>query len=117
MNTNTKIGVLALLSIILLFVLSFWITLLPQSTDNSLRFGILTLLPPLVAIILAFVTKQTLLSLFLGVFVGEFMLNVRDVNVITTAVNAFLQLCGEVITSMSDPWNAAIILQCLLIGV
>ncbi|WP_323737535.1 Na+/H+ antiporter NhaC family protein (plasmid) [Methanosphaera sp. ISO3-F5] len=116
MNTNTKIGVMALLSIILLFVLSFWITLLPQNTDNSLRFGILTLLPPLVAIILAFVTKQTLLSLFLGVFVGEFMLNVRDVNVITTAVNAFLQLCGEVITSMSDPWNAAIILQCLLIG-
>ncbi len=116
MNDNMKLGLVTAISIILLFVLSLWITSLPANSDNAIRFGILTLLPPLVAIGLAFITKETVLSLFVGVFVGEFMLNVNDVNIITTAINAFLALGGQVIACMADPWNAGIILQCLLIG-
>ncbi len=111
-----KIGVIAAVSIIALFVLSLLITSSPADADNSIRFGILTLLPPLVAIALAFITKETVLSLFIGVFVGEFMLAVNDLNIITTAINAFLQLGSDIIGCMADPWNAGIVLQCLLIG-
>ena len=116
MNDNMKLGLVTAISIILLFVLSLWITSLQANSNNAIRFGILTLLPPLVAIGLAFITKETVLSLFVGVFVGEFMLNVNDINIITTAINAFLALGGQVIACMADPWNAGIILQCLLIG-
>ena len=111
-----KIGLITAISIIALFVLSLWISQTPSDAENSVRFGILTLLPPLVAIALAFITKETVLSLFVGVFVGEFMLCVNDVNIISTAVNAFLNLGSQVISCMADPWNAGIILQCLLIG-
>ena len=116
MNENMKLGLVTAISIIALFVLSLWITSLPENSDNAVRFGILTLLPPLVAIGLAFITKETVLSLFIGVFVGEFMLNVNDLNIISTAVNAFLDLGAQIISCMADPWNAGIILQCLLIG-
>ena len=116
MNDNMKLGLIAAISIIFLFVLSLWITSLPENSDNAIRFGILTLLPPLVAIGLAFITKETVLSLFIGVFVGEFMLNINDLNIISTSINAFLDLGSQVISCMADPWNAGIILQCLLIG-
>ncbi len=111
-----KIGIIVAVSLIALFALSLWISSLPANENNAVRFGILTLLPPLVAIGLAFITKETILSLFLGVFVGEFMLCVNDLNIISTIINAFLQLGSQVISCMADPWNAGIILQCLLIG-
>lgn len=116
MERNIKIGIIAAVSIIALFVLSLLISSSPADADNSVRFGILTLLPPLVAIALAFITKETILSLFIGVFVGEFMLCVNDLNIVSTAVNAFLQLGTDIIGCMADPWNAGIVLQCLLIG-
>ena len=116
MDRNMKIGVIAAVSIIALFVLSLLISSSPAGDDNAVRFGILTLLPPLVAIALAFITKETILSLFIGVFVGEFMLCVNDLNIVSTAISAFLQLGSDVIACMADPWNAGIVLQCLLIG-
>ena len=116
MKNNIKLGLIAAISIIALFVLSLWISSAPADADNSVRFGVLTLLPPLVAIALAFITKETILSLFVGVFVGEFMLCVNDMNIVSTLVNAFLNMGTQIIACMSDPWNAGIILQCLLIG-
>ena len=116
MNNNMKIGVVTAISVIALFVLSLIITQAPAGDDNAVRFGVLTLLPPLVAIALAFITKETILSLFVGVFIGEFMLCVTDLNIVSSAINAFLAIGNQVITSMADPWNAGIILQCLLIG-
>ncbi len=69
MNNNMKIGIVTAVSVICLFVLSLIITQAPAGDDNAVRFGVLTLLPPLVAIALAFITKETILSLFVGVFV------------------------------------------------
>ena len=115
-NDNMKLGLITAFSVIALFVLSLLITQAPASDDNAVRFGVLTLLPPLVAIILAFITKETILSLFIGVFVGEFMVSVNNLNIIESAINAFLALGNQVIGCMADPWNAGIVLQCLLIG-
>ena len=115
-DRNLKIGLIVAISIIALFVLSLLITNAPAGDDNAVRFGILTLLPPLVAIALAFITKETILSLFIGVFVGEFMVSVNDLNIVSSAINAFLAMGSQIISCMADPWNAGIILQCLLIG-
>ena len=115
-DRNLKIGLIVAISIIALFVLSLLITNAPAGDDNAVRFGILTLLPPLVAIALAFITKETILSLFIGVFVGEFMVSVNDLNIVSSVINAFLAMGSQIISCMADPWNAGIILQCLLIG-
>ncbi|MBR5504364.1 MAG: Na+/H+ antiporter NhaC family protein [Methanobrevibacter sp.] len=116
MDSNVKTGLIVAISIIFLFVLSLFITSAPTGVDNSVRFGILTLLPPIIAIALAFITKETILSLFIGVFVGEFMVSVNDLNIVSSAINAFLAMGSQIISCMADPWNAGIILQCLLIG-
>ncbi|CCO25110.1 Na+/H+ antiporter NhaC family protein [Maridesulfovibrio hydrothermalis] len=83
---------------------------------NAEKFGMLTLIPPLVAIVLAFMTKNVILSLLLGVFSGAFMLETKGFNVYNGFVDGFLRLSNEILSSLADPWNAGIVLQCLAIG-
>lgn len=82
-----------------------------SAEDNSVNFGILSLLPPLLAIALAFITKQVLLSLFLGVFVGALLLNGGN------PFYAFLRTLDQyLLGSAADSWNAAILIFTLSIG-
>lgn len=83
---------------------------------NSDRFGILTLIPPLVAIVLAFITKNVVISLFLGTLSGCFMVQLSGHNVIGAIVFSFINFVELVLNSLADPWNAGIILQVLVIG-
>jgi len=111
-----KTAIVAVVTIIALFVISIIINHAPEKAEKQDRYGLLTLLPPLVAIVLAFITKATVLSLFIGVFVGEFMVSVKNLNILSSFVNAFLAMGNQIITKMADQWNAGIVLQCLLIG-
>ena len=45
------------------------------AVSNADRFGLFTLIPPIVAIVLAFITKNVVISLFIGVLSGGFILN------------------------------------------
>lgn len=83
---------------------------------NSIRLGVLTLLPPVVAIVLAFITKNVVISLFLGVLVGCFLLNLNGFNIFMALFYSFLDLVRYILNSLADPWNSGIILQCLTIG-
>ena len=75
------------------------------------HFGLISLIPPLLAIILSWVTKNVLISLFLGVFSGALILN--DYNIIT----GFLRtLDNYVLNSLADGWNASIIILILALG-
>lgn len=77
---------------------------------------ILTLLPPVVAILLAFVTKNVLFSLFVGVLTGTFLLNFNSHGFFLSFFYAFIDLVDKLLSSLADPWNAGVILQCLAIG-
>lgn len=83
---------------------------------NADKFGLWTLLPPLIAIILAFITKNVVLSLFIGVFSGTFLLELTGHNVFYALSHGFLDIVNQVLGSLADPWNAGIILQCMTIG-
>ncbi|MDU4862890.1 MAG: Na+/H+ antiporter NhaC family protein [Terrisporobacter othiniensis] len=83
---------------------------------NAQKYGILTLLPPLVAIILAFITKNVIVSLVIGVMSGGFLLNLNGINVFSALFNSFLDLIDRAVGALADPWNAGIILQVLAIG-
>ncbi|MEF2145668.1 MAG: Na+/H+ antiporter NhaC family protein [Desulfovibrionaceae bacterium] len=83
---------------------------------NAEIYGFWTLVPPLVAISLAFITKNVILSLFIGVFSGTFMLEAKGFEIYNGFVHGFLRLTGEILSSLADPWNAGIVLQCLAIG-
>ena len=89
---------------------------LDPSVANANKFGMLTLLPPLVAIVLAFITKNVIVSLVVGVMTGGFLLNLDNINVFSALFNSFLDLVDRAVGSLADPWNAGIILQVLAIG-
>ena len=86
------------------------------ATVNAEKFGVLTILPPLVAIVLAFATKNVIVSLVLGVMSGGFLLNLNGMNVFSALFSSFLDLVDRAIAALADPWNAGIILQFLAIG-
>ncbi|MCK5520349.1 MAG: Na+/H+ antiporter NhaC family protein [Candidatus Marinimicrobia bacterium] len=86
------------------------------SSDGQIEFGVLTLLPPLVAITLAFLTKNVLISLFLGVFSGSFILAWADVGPWKAILFAFIHFTETAQSVIANPWNAGIILQTLTIG-
>ena len=84
--------------------------------NNAANFGIFTIIPPLVAIVLAFITKNVVISLFIGALAGCFMLQLNDYNVFGALIHSFLDFVQRALNSLADPWNAGIVLQVLIIG-
>ena len=86
------------------------------AVSNADRFGLFTLIPPIVAIVLVFITKNVVISLFIGVLSGGFILNLTGFNVFGALTQAFLDFIDRALNSLADPWNAGIIMQVLVIG-
>ena len=86
------------------------------AAENAAKFGIWTLIPPLVAISLAFITKNVIISLVIGIMSGGFILNITGNNPFMALFYSFLDLIERAVGSLADPWNAGIILQVLAIG-
>lgn len=79
--------------------------------------GAVTLIPPLVAIILAFITKNVVMSLFFGIFSGTIIAQYAGgANLLTGLIYGFTDIVDYILESLADPWNAGIILQVLVIG-
>ena len=83
---------------------------------NADKFGFITLLPPLISIVLAFITKNVVTSLFVGVLSGSIILQFSGFNILGTLVGAFSDFVERMLGVLSDSWNAGIMLQCLTIG-
>ena len=92
------------------------IFLFADAKENSAMYGALTLLPPLVAIVLAFITRNVIFSLFMGIFTGTFMVNISGENIFYAFFGAFVDMSSKMVGSLADSWNAGIVLQVLTIG-
>ena len=96
------------------------------SARNVEIYGVVTLLPPFVAIFLAYITKNVLLSLFVGVFSGTFLLSlsknvilaneISGSSIFNAATESFSSIIHHILGSMADSTNAGIILQIFCIG-
>ena len=74
------------------------------------NFGALGLIPPLLAIALAFFTKDAVLSLFVGVLSGTMIVNSGNLgSSLLDVSNLFAKILG-------DAWNVRIFLFCALLG-
>ena len=76
------------------------------------HFGFLSLLPPLIAITLAIITKEVLLSLFIGILAGGFILTGY------APVDTMIRVFEIIQKSVADPelWNIKVILVVVLLG-
>ncbi len=113
---------LLLLSIVFTLLLSVSVYA-NDGGESTQTLGFVTLLPPLIAIALAFITKNVVMSLFLGAISGTFILAITTnestniiVAIFSSFLAAFLDLIDKILNSLADPWNAGIILQVLAIG-
>jgi Na+/H+ antiporter NhaC len=79
--------------------------------SGALNFGVWSLLPALLAIVLAFVTRQVVLSLFLGALVGVVMLEGGNV------LGAFLTLLSKyLVGALTDSFHAGILIFLAVLG-
>ncbi|WP_195946283.1 Na+/H+ antiporter NhaC family protein [Paraclostridium bifermentans] len=114
-NKKYFVVLLTLVLVVLATPISF-----AQETDiafqNASKFKFLTLIPPLVSILLAFITKNVVISLFIGILSGSFLLSLNSTNFILALPQSFIDFIYRALNSLADPWNAGIILQVLAIG-
>ena len=83
------------------------------------------LVPPIVAIVLALITKETFSSLFVGIFVGAVLLAVQSGDLVNILNYMILGEVGEgddavgvgFINAISDPWNAGIFIFLVMLGI
>lgn len=76
-----------------------------------MEYGILSLLPPIFAITVAIITRQTFLSLFIGVWLGATIISGWN-----PLVGFTYTISDTVIPSIADPWNAGLLLLVTLAG-
>ena len=110
-----KVLLLTMLMLVFSTTIAFASEIEPAAV-NADKFGIWTLIPPLVAIVLAFITKNVVISLFIGILSGSFLVSLAGHNVFGAFIQAFLDFVNRALNSLADPWNAGIVLQVLAIG-
>lgn len=83
-----------------------------------------SLVPPIVAIVLALITKETFSSLFVGILVGALLLaSFNPVDTLNYVIGGtYIDAAGEevgvgFIHAISDPWNAGIFIFLVMLGI
>ncbi|WP_449186673.1 Na+/H+ antiporter NhaC family protein [Zhurongbacter thermophilus] len=107
---------------IMLLALPFW----AYAADASSKFsyGFWALLPPTIAIVLAFTTHRPIISLFIGIWVGQYIyeglpkLMGGDVwgGILATVTSLFHLFSERIINLLADPWYTGIIIFTILLG-
>ena len=78
---------------------------------EAVDYGILCLIPPIVTVALALITKQTILSLLLGVWVGSTIINGWN------PISGFVKIFPDfMIPSLGNEYNAGLVLLVTLAG-
>lgn len=105
-----------LLTLIMLIMASTAVFAADVAEVNAEKLGLWTILPPIIAIALAFITKNVVISLFIGTLSGCFLLQIIGSNPFMAIIQAFLDFVQRALNSLADPWNAGIVLQVMVIG-
>lgn len=108
---SKKLRITVKIIMVLAFIALFAIPALADGEGTKMEFGILSLLPPLLAILLAFITKQVIISLLLGIFVGAVML--ENWNIFYGFLRTFDKY---LLGAIADKWHAGILIFTLSIG-
>ena len=103
-----------ILMIVTIALMVFSLFFVNNTSGVDYTFAAWSLLPPLVAILLAFVTRQVFLSLFLGVFIGTSLL--VGGNFFVKVIKGYMGVFTTVIGSVSDGFHAGILIFTLTIG-
>lgn len=83
---------------------------------NGYLLGLATLIAPAITLLLAFLTKNVILSLFLGVLNGAWTSALLGGNILIAIRDAYLNTVDGCVATVADSWDAGIIMQVMVIG-
>ena len=113
------IAIVLTLAAFLIPVICGYFGSMPEGGDAeafAALYGVWTLIPPLLALLLAFLTRNVILSLFLGVLSGTWMIALVSGDLLGSITGAFFNSTDYFIGTLADRWDAGIIMQVLVIG-
>lgn len=113
------IAIILTLAAFLIPVICGYFGAMPEGGDSeafAALYGVWTLIPPLLALLLAFLTRNVILSLFLGVLSGTWMVALVSGDLLESITGAFFNSTDYFIGTLADRWDAGIIMQVLVIG-
>lgn len=86
-----------------------------ENYESAFYASCISLLPPVVAIVLALITKEVYSSLFIGIITGALLYS--DFNLELAINTMFFNEDGGMITKLADSWNAGILVFLVLLGI
>ena len=113
------IAIVLTLAAFLIPVICGYFGAMPEGGDAeafAALYGIWTIIPPVLALLLAFLTRNVILSLFLGVLSGTWMISLVSGDLLGAVTGAFFSSTDYFIGTLADRWDAGIIMQVLVIG-
>ena len=113
------IAIVLTLAAFLIPVICGYFGSMPEGGDAeafATLYGVWTLIPPLLALLLAFLTRNVILSLFLGVLSGAWMIALVSGDLLGSISGAFFSSTDYFVGTLADRWDAGIIMQVLVIG-
>lgn len=104
--------VLLIISILILLLIMFKFEALGEIASNKVIGTYWALIPSVIAILLALITKEVYISLLLGIVVGALFYNGFIVQEALTTV-----ISEGFIKSLADEWNAGILIFLIMLGI
>ncbi len=85
---------------------------------TGMSLGLISILPIIITVALAFITKEVVFSLFVGLFSGLVILEgaFGSGSFLARLGSVFSSLCGSIIDTATNSFHGAIIILCLCIG-
>ena len=111
MNKSTLLKIIAVLVVIIIALVAYVppnASFMPE--EKRFTYYTFPLLPPLLAIALAIATRQVLIALFVGVWVGALIVAAYN------PISATTQTLSWIVENATDSWNATILLFDFIIG-
>ncbi len=110
LDRGTAVKIIVIIIALLIAFIAFVPPNVEIAPKKKFPYVTFPLLPPLLAIALAMVTRQVLPALFVGVWIGALMVTGYDPLAATT------QTLSWIIENATDPWNATILIFDFIIG-
>ena len=78
--------------------------------------GVWSVLPPIIAIVLAFATRNVLIALLAGLLSAAYLMALRSLSPLSAVPESFEIATQQMLFVVTKPFNAGVLLQCGVIG-
>ena len=111
-DITLKKKLLTALSLVLMFIMIPCVCFAAEENASWFTQSVWSLLPPVIAIVLALITKEVYFSLFIGIVTGGLLY--ANFNFEGT-INAIFT--NAMVSKLSDPWNVGILIFLVILGI